>query len=139
MYYPFHQKEKKKKRGRSYCSMKQVRLPKMALYAPFWLTWIDICFSFCLFIYLFIYLFLIRSMKYSFNLKRVTTEKAYKHWEKITNNYTPLSSMNPRAYLTAWLVISFGHKYRQKLKTDPLTFIICYFSSLTFIFIISLI
>ena len=36
-------------------------------------------------------------MKYSFNLKRVTTEKAYKHWEKITNNYTPLSSMNPRA------------------------------------------
>ena len=40
---------------------------------------------------------LIRSMKYSFNLKKVTTEKAYNHWEKYTNNYTPLSTMNSRA------------------------------------------
>ena len=45
---------------------------------------------------LILFFILIRSMKYSFNLKRVTTKKAYKHWEKITNNYTPLSSMNPR-------------------------------------------
>ena len=43
------------------------------------------------------FFFLIRCMKYSFNLKKVTIEKAYKHWEKNTNNYTPLSTMNPRA------------------------------------------
>ena len=42
------------------------------------------------------FFFWIRSMKYSFNLKKVTTEKAYNHWEKNTNNYTPLSTMDPR-------------------------------------------
>ena len=46
---------------------------------------------------LILFFILIRSMKYSFNLKKVTTEKAYNHWEKNTNNYTPLSTMNPRA------------------------------------------
>ena len=46
---------------------------------------------------LILFFILIRSMKYSFNLKKVTTEKAYNHWEKNTNNYTPLSTMNSRA------------------------------------------
>ena len=51
------------------------------------------------------FFFLIRSMNYSFNLKRDTAEKAYKHWEKITNNYTPLPSMNPRAQQYFWVCI----------------------------------
>ena len=51
------------------------------------------------------FFFLIRSMKYSFNLKKVTTEKAYNHWEKNTNNYTPLSTMNSRAQQHFWVCI----------------------------------
>ena len=54
-------------------------------------------------IHSYLFFFLIRSMKYSFNLKRDTVEKAYKHWEKITNNYTPLPSMNPRAQQYFWV------------------------------------
>ena len=49
--------------------------------------------------------FIIRSMKYSFNLKKVTTKKAYNHWKKITNNYTSLSTMNPKAQQHFWVCI----------------------------------